>query len=282
MNCKRLILIVLSIFALCTTKNRSTKTSTEYLEIAKSEKSEYTKLTFIDSAINADSKSVEAYIAKGDVYRDNGKIDSAIYFYNLSLKLDSINSDGYAFRGLAYVLNGNEDAALRDIEKSFEIDSLNGVTLYVYAVYLEKEKRDFTKANQYYLKAIEADSTISDAYFYLARNLHDDGRTDSAYNTLKRIIGRSTIQPGFWGNLGLYAAELKKYDEAFAAFDSAAKIDSLGYAVYWNRPITFLEVGDTLSAIADFNRYLRFAPYEDDRKPAVREKIIELGGKPEY
>jgi tetratricopeptide (TPR) repeat protein len=279
---KNTIPLLIALLFFCTKEKYSIKTANEYLALAKIEESSFLKKELLDSVMAIDSNIIDAYIEKGNIYRNDGPVDSAIHMYSIVINKEPLNADLLAYRGLAYVLAGDKNAAMADIQSSIKIDSLNVHGYYALAMFKMDLENDNKDAADLFCKAIKMDTTINEIYFNMAYNLHEMGMIDSAYMILKSIIGRKKIQTAYWSNLAMFSSQLGKYDEAIEYFRTALEKDSLGYQNYINRALTYLELYDTISAVLDFNRFLKFAPYKNERKPAIREKIIELGGKPEY
>ena len=74
------------------------------------------ELIRIDSpGIAVDPKIADAYVGRGSIYADQGKLDIAISDYNKAIELEPTFSDAYNNRGIFYASQGELNKSISDL-----------------------------------------------------------------------------------------------------------------------------------------------------------------------
>ncbi len=68
-------------------------------------------------------ETAEAYLRRGNAYRDLGQTDKAIADWNHAIVLDPQSAGAYAARGMHYASIGNTAKALQDLDESLQIEA---------------------------------------------------------------------------------------------------------------------------------------------------------------
>lgn len=195
-------------------------------------------------AIAADSTKADIYLVKGDIFWKRQQIKEAYKEYEKCVSLDGTNTD-------CLLNKAGIDIALRNYDKAKELinEALKQNEYLAYAYYLRgrlyKELRDTNMSASAYKTAIEVDPNYYDAYIEVGL-LYAEQKNDLAkeyYNSAIAIKPRSIEA---WYNKGMFLQETgfrdkKRYNEAFACYDSILKIDRNFVASNFNKGYIWLE-----------------------------------------
>lgn len=198
----------------------------------------------IARALAADSTKAEIFLVKGDVYWKRKQIKEAYNEYSRCVELDGTNTD-------CLLNKSGIDIALRNYDKAREHinAALQQNEFLPYAYYLRgrmyKELKDTNMSASSYKTAIEVDPNYYDAYIEVGL-LYAEQKNDLAkeyYNSAIAIKPRSVEA---WYNKAMFLQETgfkdkKRYNEAFACYDSILNIDKNFVASHFNKGYIFLE-----------------------------------------
>jgi len=198
----------------------------------------------IARAFTADSTKAEIFLVKGDVFWKRQQIKEAYIEYTRCIELDSSNTE-------CLLNKAGIDIALRNYDKAREhINSaLQQNEFLPYAYYLRgrmyKEQRDTNMAASSYKTAIEVDPNYYDAYIEVGL-LYAEQKNDLAKEYYNSAIAIKPSSVEAWYNKAMFLQETgfkdkKRYNEAFACYDSILKIDRNFVASYFNKGYIFLE-----------------------------------------
>lgn len=104
-----------------------TKNSVAFTELAKTLTASPNKdlvkaMEYVDKAIALDPRSVEAYIAKGDIYTEQNQGTPAAENYNKALDLDKISVKAILRKAILYRRTTSYDVAIATLEEANKID----------------------------------------------------------------------------------------------------------------------------------------------------------------
>jgi len=100
----------------------------------------------------------DIYVDLGQVYNEQTKYDSAIYYYTLAIYFKNLNADAYAKRGWTYNLLNMDDKALSDLFKAAYLDNT-----YLYSLGIIQEKtKQYDAAIKTYKKQLEIHPDFKD------------------------------------------------------------------------------------------------------------------------
>jgi tetratricopeptide (TPR) repeat protein len=161
--------------------------------------------------------NIENEIGKAYCLIEEMKYEKAYKMLSKVLFQEPKNSRALNYKGLAALGMGDKDEAIRDLYESYEIDSLNtDINLNLGVFYASNN--DFKNANKFYERAIALDSMCKKAY----------------------------------SNLGVLAYKEGKFKESLTLHEKAISIDSKFGGFYTNRGEALLALGDTISALKDY------------------------------
>jgi len=190
-------------------------------------------------AIEIDPRSAVAFIARGWLHQNRGRVDEALQDFTRAVEHDPNDAGAIRYRGLAFFASGQNDSALADLDKAVTLkpdDYVNyfrrGEVLYAMGQH-ERALADFTKA-------IELDPTAET-----------------------------------YGMRAYYYRQLGQYERAIADYDKRIELLLDCAYCYYDRGLAYEKVGDKQRAIADYRKAITL---KDSYQPprAALERLGEV------
>jgi tetratricopeptide (TPR) repeat protein len=175
------------------------------------------------------------------VYRlDDGEYEKAISYFNEAIELDPRYASAFNDRGVAYGRSGDIESAIAEYSKAIEISPDWALPLNNRGLnYYDTEEYELARADFIQLLILEPEDV---------EVMNDLGRTYRKLNDL---------------------------ESAKAEFTRAIQIDVSYHWPYYNRGLINDDLGDTASAIADFNQFLSLYQEEDEYSSYAKEYILK-------
>jgi len=175
------------------------------------------------NAIRMQPLSPQAHNLMGMILTDVGRSLPGEYHYRKALELHKPVGKLCANLGLNLRNQGKLDEAEKYYRMALELEPDNVASLLGW-VKLEEARQDFDRARELLARA-EAMSPDNDELAVIRATLHSRAREyDKALAELEKIIARTDedkLGPGLFLELGVTLDKLGRYDEAFAAYDTA-------------------------------------------------------------
>jgi tetratricopeptide (TPR) repeat protein len=243
-----------------------------------------------EEILKIDKTYVKAYLELGRIYDETYNYDEAIDLYERAIINGVKSALIYHQLGHALLSAGKTEEAIQSFEESISIEP-NQFMPYESLGDVYSSKKEFKKAIQYYTKALSIDKKKPDIYSKLAVAYIKDGEPDRAIEVYKKVIkvnaGYADIyeeiaealkergeqehiekiyelayQSGskkafLFFNLGYDYNELKKYDEAIAAYKKAIEIDPEKISAKTNLAEAYLIAGHFDDAFSKANDLLQ-------------------------
>ena len=211
------------------------------LNVLKSDGTDAT-IAYLDSLINEISDYMEAYMVRGELFKELGRYQEAISDIDKAITINPSNPISYNLRGISCIESGGDiNKALDDFNKAISIDA-NYVGAYTNRGNVYLKMREFQNAVRDCTKAIE-----------LSR-----GSEFVPYN-----------------NRGLAYFHMKEFAKALNDFDNVIKLNPENADAYMRRGGCHGELGNLQGAISDFEKFIAIDP--DNKNAAlVREGINDL------
>jgi tetratricopeptide (TPR) repeat protein len=160
-------------------------------------------------------------------YYDTGLFEKAIHDYNKIIDQDRYNSEIYYGRGISYAQLNMFGNALQDLDAVERLDSANR-------------------------------NIYSSRYnIYTTLGLYDEAQTE-----LEKYLNLNPNNPDMWLKLGTVSRLNKQYKNSLNAFNTAIQINPNNTAYYYERLITFYEMGNIEKARNDLD-FLRSKGFKD-------------------
>lgn len=160
---------------------------------------------------------------RGQLYANEGKRDLADADFHESLQFDRKNWRALHNRGVSYAESGQFAEAFDDFNLVLEMNPVFGKA-YTNRGTLFVEAGDLNSAEQDYKQACRLDSKLSSARLGLARVCHIGGRWDEAYAHFTAAAKLDPDNPGILCSRGDLLADMGRYAEALADYAEAIEI----------------------------------------------------------
>ena len=144
-----------------------------------------------------DNPSAGNWEELGDLYMDDGNLQSARAAYDKAISARSNTPDTFYRRGVCAILLGDAAAALPDLEKVVAKDPNHdfrraaGLLAHAYALTGQKEKAEAI------FREVTVTSTLSETYLNFADLLASEGRTAEARDWARKVLDKEPTMPGY-------------------------------------------------------------------------------------
>ena len=144
-----------------------------------------------------DNPSAASFEELGDLYIDEGNLQSARTAFDKAIAARSNTLDTFYRRGVCAVLLGDATAALPDLEMAVQKDPGHdfhravGLLARAYALTGQREKADAS-----FRQAVEL-STLSETYLNFADFLASQGRNAEAREWAQKVLDKKPSMPGY-------------------------------------------------------------------------------------
>ena len=145
-------------------------------------------------------------------------------------------------------------------------------TSYNYLGLKYLDLQSYTKAEEYFRKAIVADPKLPNPYNNLGITLYMTNRYDDAAASYKKAIELNPEYANAYSNLGVVYTEKKQYDIAIDTFKKAISLNPNLYRPYQDIAYVYSVLGDTVNARINYQK----AVDHGDKDAAVISKLKEL------
>jgi tetratricopeptide (TPR) repeat protein len=145
--------------------------------------------------IKLDPRNVEAYLSRGDAYKEKGEYDAAIADYSRAIELDPNNLAAHNNRGVAYSQKRDPERAIADFTRAIALDSSGGAMIYSNRGSLYAQKGEYDRAMPDLNRAIELSPNNYNSYFNRGVTLEDMGANDAALADYNRAIELAPTMP---------------------------------------------------------------------------------------
>lgn len=211
--------------------------------------------------------------------------DSESYFFMWNINHEDENSENIkksislnpafapAYNELGNLMQNKKEysKAIEYYQKALEINP-GFAYAYMNIGNVYTEIKNFDKAIDSYQKAIEMDPDFSFAYVYLGNAYRSLNKLDDAVKNYQQAI---KINPDFvhaYNNLGNIYHTNQNYQDAINNYQQAIKINPEFNTAYYNLGLAYEAKGDKVKAVETYNQYLAKFPYSPQAKEI--EKII--------
>ncbi|MDE7197890.1 MAG: tetratricopeptide repeat protein [Lachnospiraceae bacterium] len=251
-----------------------------------------TALRLGDSMVEDLDFDINYYLATA--YYKNGQMQEAVGVYDAILGLRPEETDAYYLRGCVKLAEGNFEGAQADFDAAVAQEPKNYDRMI--RIYMVLEEYGYQEAGQVYLQNAmkENEKSISDydmgricyymedyenarsfleklktttdygAALYLGRTYEALGDYNYAASIYAGYVEYDQTKAEIYNQLGLCRMQLKEYDAALLAFQTAMNIEGndMMQTLKFNEAVTYEYMGDYKTAAALMNSYLR--SYPDD------------------
>lgn len=260
----------------------------------------------IDRAIKLDSLVPEFYLLKAELYKKEEGFAEAKRTLDKCLLIDNKNVQARIELGWLAFLIQNYKQAIEYTDAALKINVYNAEAYYLKGMIFQEQK-DTAKAISSYITATEQEKGYYDAYIQLGvlhldqskilakeyfRNaltikpksseaLYNFGYTcqlmgdyDEAIKTYEKMLKIQPFREPLFNIAYINQEYLQKYDVAIDYYSRAIEISPMYYDAYYNRGLTYEQLGDLLNAEKDFRKTLSIVSDYDFAAIAL-ERILK-------
>jgi hypothetical protein len=144
-----------------------------------------------------DNPSAGNWEELGDLYMDDGNLQSARAAFGKAIAARSNTPDTFYRRGVCAILLGDAAAALPDLEKvvakepNHDFRRAAGLLAHAYALTGQKEKAEAI------FREVTVTSTLSETYLNFADLLASEGRNAEARDWARKVLDKEPTMPGY-------------------------------------------------------------------------------------
>lgn len=196
--------------------------------IALEEENQEKAIKHFSNAIELNGNFAEAYILRGETYRQMGKYEEALSDCNRAIELQPRKADHYNIRGLVYDAMGKSEKALEDFKKALELGD-NDPIIYSNIALTYRDLEDYDNALRFIQQAIEKNPKelfliYHRGIIYQSMGSYDKAITDfescmkfgKSFLCGDETIEQSDVEDDYVSCL----AEMKQYDKVNAYWES--------------------------------------------------------------
>lgn len=174
-------------------------------------------ISYVSKAIAADKKLLPAYLALSDFLSEQHLYSQAIQTLNQASQQYRNNSEVLRNYGMVELRRNNVRDALSYLSRSFKLFE-NDIETLVLLAKAHGLANDFVQARQFAVRAIELDSTNSDAHIIYAKILTQFKGLDSGIVYLKDLISRFSYSLEYRMALAQIYLEKDRYTDALKLY----------------------------------------------------------------
>jgi len=210
-----------------------------------------------------------------------GNFDEALKLLDEVLKIDPKSSEANKYVAYIYVEKQDPDSNVVKKYRETADEFFNKVPEtdlipedFAKRIKLENEKREYTKAGEYFNKAVKLDSAYADAYFEYGKALFNNKQYEDSRLLFKQAVDFGILNLGAYIYEGLTYYYLKDYVNAELWFDKAIEQKS-DFALSWLWKGNAQASGGKIpEAIESYKKVIEIDPNNQDAK----DQIAKLGG----
>lgn len=171
-----------------------------------------------------DSNDAEAFMMRGALEGEMGKVEAALQSLNEAIRIDPDYADSY--HTLAHLLQhtGKLTEARDALKKAVEIDT-EFTEAWAMLSGLLGQLGDFAEAEIVSRRSLELDPTLIDARTNLANSLIEQGKNEEVVVELKQVVEQQPSNAHTWSQLGVILTRLERFNEAIPALETALRLN---------------------------------------------------------
>ncbi len=191
------------------------------------------------------------YNNMGVTFLKMGRIDSALYYFQVALRKQPRYSRALVNMANAYLEANQPQYALAAVDRALEIKSGFTDALVAKALIYDRLGQ-MDSALAMYEKVVSIDSLNADYYINMGALLFQKGMVRDAVEQYSRAVEINPDRAVAHYNWGNALAHLCKLEEALMQYDKAIQLDNTFIGAYNNRGLVFMSLGEYHTALSDF------------------------------
>ncbi|MDG6221131.1 MAG: tetratricopeptide repeat protein, partial [Candidatus Thermoplasmatota archaeon] len=223
-----------------------------------------------DRAISCWDKSTDinpddnvAWILKGRLLFDLGRVEEALEAYNISLKLNHNESVVWALKGYVLFDLGRVEEALEAAEMSLKLNPDDSNAWSVKGLVLVERGR-VEEALEAVEMSLKLNPDDSNAWSVKGRALVDLGRVEEALEAYSTSLKLNPKNSNAWGLKGCILSDEKKFKEALEAVEMSLKLNPHSSDAWWLKGIVLTNLEKFEEALEAVEMSLKLNPHSSD------------------
>lgn len=218
-----------------------------------------TSTSFKKSKSQEAEPNVDALLATGVQFHQNGRLNDAELTYRKILTINPFHSDSYNLLGVIALQVGRFDMAVDLISQAITLND----KFYLYHSNLGnawKGMGRYDAAIDCYKHSLVLKKDNPEAYVNMGAALHDKRAFAEAADCFRKAIALNANIPEAHNNLGNVLVDLEQYDDAIASFRRAIALRDNYAEVYNNLSTAYKKQGKLEEALRNCRAALDFRP----------------------
>lgn len=168
--------------------------------------------------------------------------------------LEAVSKGDEAFKAGRYA------EAREQYEKLLALRPDLGSILHKQIAFTYAQEKNHARALEHLQKVLEADPANTEVRTLAAMTAIEAGEVDKGLELLKGVDESQITSPEVFFNVGVQFRNLSRPEEAVAYFTKSVTVDPTYVDGYFQRALTYLGLGKTAEAKADFQKVVELAP----------------------
>jgi tetratricopeptide (TPR) repeat protein len=233
-------------------------------------------IAIVQSALNEDPETVEAYMLLGNFLERAERPNEAIAAYRRALALDDEHQNALFSLAVAYKKKGQIENALAGFERARSLDPRNGKVLWHLAdIYLRKHQPEKAEA---VVKDALARGVDQDWFFLkMGESQMEAKRFDDAERSLKAAIAKRPDLASAHFDLGLVYEQKGAVDLAIDAYRTELQHHDTAYRAAFNMAKLLEKTGRESEALTYFRKVVELQPKFGTGQLYLAKSLLDAG-----
>ncbi len=201
------------------------------------------------NALEKDGNFLSARVGLADAYRQSAQYDRAEKEYQKILLQDSSRTQTHLDLASVYINQNLGQKALLELDNYHAKNPETAASLVLYGRAYAVNK-DFSSAENSFLKAQSKNPEMVDAYFWLGRVYLGQNQLEKSESQLRKAIAQKQLEPQAYYLLGRVLAREGKETEALGVYDQLIQKDNRQLEAYYMAAILLMDSGQMEKASA--------------------------------
>ncbi len=207
------------------------------------------------------NSNAEEHFKLGNVFLEQGKLESAIESYQQALKINPDYAKAYHNLGFVSQLQNNFEAAVEYYQQALNIRPNEAQTHNNLGIVLKKQGQ-LRSAIESYQQALKFKPDYAEAHYNLGDIFFDQGKLNKAIESYQQALKINPEYGPAYHKLGCLFKVQHNFEAATESYQQALKFlpDSIHTEVYFNLGNTYFDQGKSEEAIESYQQALKINP----------------------
>jgi len=232
--------------------------------------------------LSLDPEDYQTYSNLAVVLKNLGRYEEALENCNMSIKINPEYQNPYTTKAQTYKQMQLNDSAVVYYNKAIELNPLSGDAYYRRADFYSGTKKDYEKAKNDLIKAIELKTTwLADATHSLGISYYYLEQMNLAIEHLSKAIELDSTSTLYLRVRGVVFTMLKQYKKTILDYSKIIDLDPKDIYAYTERANSYKSLKQYDMASADYRRIIELQPKNIDAYLGIAD-LAWKGGEKSY